>query len=91
MNTPVWVVTDVKPQKDYTLHLTFADVSKKIYDARPLLEKPIFYNLKNIGFFLGAHVECGTVVWNDDVDIAPEHLYEFGKPDRTQTGSLCPL
>jgi hypothetical protein len=27
-------------------------------------------------FFLQAKAECGTVVWNDDIDIDPEHLYE---------------
>ncbi len=34
---------------------------------------------KNPGFFMKAKVECGTVVWNDELDIAPEHLYEAGK------------
>ena len=35
---------------------------------------------KNLSFFLCAKAECGTVVWDDDVDIAPEHLYECSKP-----------
>ena len=50
---------------------------KKLYNALPLLGKSIYFPLKNIGFFMSAKAECGTVVWNDDVDIAPEHLYEM--------------
>lgn len=76
MNTPAWVVKEVQPRKDYTLLITFADGTKKIYDARPLLEKPIYAQLKNPAFFLKAEVDCDTVVWSDDIDIAPEHLYE---------------
>ena len=53
---------------------------KKGYNARPFLEKIIFSQLKNLAFVLGAKTECGTVVWNDDIDIAPEHLYECPKP-----------
>ena len=26
-----------------------------------------------------AHVDGDSVVWNDDIDIAPEHLYECSK------------
>jgi hypothetical protein len=44
------------------------------------LEKPVFSDLKNIVFFLCARVDCGTVVWNDEIDIAPEYLYECGRP-----------
>lgn len=80
MKEPVWVVKDVKPKNDYTLLLTFASGEQRIYDARPLLEKAIFSPLKNPAFFLEAKAECGTVVWNDDVDIAPEHLYECSHP-----------
>ena len=82
MNTPQWVVKDVQPKADYTLHLTFADGSKKIYDAHPLLRKSIYSKLKNTAFFLCAKAECGTVVWDDDTDIAPEHLYEYSYPIR---------
>ena len=83
MKTPVWIVQDVQPKEDYTLLLTFADGVKKIYDARPLLEKAIYARLRSPAFFLSAKAECGTVVWggaDDDIDIAPEHLYECGRP-----------
>ncbi len=80
MRNPDWVVKEVHPKEDYTLHLTFADGSKKIYNARPLLEKAIYSQLKNLAFFLCAKAEYDTVVWNDDIDIAPEHLYEYSKP-----------
>lgn len=76
MSIPVWVVKDVEAQKDYTLIITFHSGEKKIYNAYPLLNKPIYAPLKNLNFFLGARVACGTVIWNDDIDIAPEHLYE---------------
>ncbi len=80
MKNPYWVVTEVQPQDNYTLILTFADGAKKIYDARPLLDKAIYSQLKSISFFLCARVECGTVVWNEETDIAPEHLYECSQP-----------
>lgn len=80
MKTPVWVVKEVQPQADYTLLLTFADGKRKVYNARPLLDKAIYAQLKSLAFFLKAKANCGTVVWNDDIDIAPEHLYECSMP-----------
>lgn len=82
MKNPIWTVTAVRPRQDYTLLLTFADGENRIYDAQPLLNKAIYASLKNLAFFLTAKAECGTVVWNDDVDIAPEHLYECSVPVR---------
>jgi len=80
MKTPVWVVKEVIPQEDYTLLITFADSSKRVYNALPLLNKAIFADLKSLPFFLKAHVSGDTVIWNDDIDIAPEHLYECSVP-----------
>lgn len=79
MKNPAWIVKDVQPKEDYTLLLTFADGAKKVYDVRPLLEKDNYSQLRNPAFFLRAKADCGTVVWNGDIDIAPEHLYEFSK------------
>lgn len=80
MNTPAWIVKEVQPQSDYTLLITFANGARKIYNARPLLDKSMYAQLKNVAFFLKAKVDCGTVVWNNDIDIAPEHLYECSQP-----------
>lgn len=77
---PVWIVKKVVPREDYTLLLTFADGSKRVYNAEPLLGKPVFATLKHLPFFLMAHVCGDTVIWDDEVDIAPEHLYECSIP-----------
>ena len=80
MQEPVWVVKDVIAYEDYTLLITFSTGEKRIYDVRPLLGKKIYAPLNNLSFFLCARAEYGTVIWNDDVDIAPEHLYECSHP-----------
>ena len=76
MKIPAWVVRKVQPRADYTLLLTFANGEERVYNARPLLEEKLYSQLRSLPFFLNARAECGTVVWSDDVDIAPEHLYE---------------
>lgn len=78
--TPKWIVTEVQPQKNYTLLLTFTDGKKRLYNALPLLEKGIYAPLKNPAFFMQARVEGDIVVWSDELDIAPEHLYEASIP-----------
>lgn len=80
--TPVWVVCDVHPQRNYTLLLTFASGEKRIYNALPLLEKEIYAPLKNLNFFMQARVEGDSVVWSDEIDIAPEHLYKCSLPTK---------
>ena len=74
--TPKWVVTGVTPKEDYTLHLTFADGSRRVFNAKPLLTKAIYSDLTNIPFFMKAYADGCSVAWSDDVDIAPEYLYE---------------
>lgn len=80
MGNPAWVVKKVIPQKNYTLLLTFEDGKTGVYDFRPDLSRSIFKNQQNIDFFMKAKVLYGTVVWPDDSDIAPEHLYEKSTP-----------
>lgn len=80
MGNPVWAVTKVIPQKDYTLILTFEDGKTGIYDFKPDLTRTIFKKQRNIDFFMQAKALYGTVVWPDDSDIAPEHLYEKSRP-----------
>lgn len=71
-----WSVLDVEPKRDYTLLLTFSKKKKRIFDCKKIIEEPFFNKLKDIDFFMKAKAEHYTVVWNDDIDIAPEYLYE---------------
>ncbi len=76
MATPKWVVTSVTPYGNYTLDIEFSDGKVGRFDMGPYLERRPYRSLNNLGLFMLAHVECGTVVWNDMVDMAPELLYE---------------
>lgn len=78
-----WRVVEAEPRRDYTIAVTFVTGERKVFDARRLLDLRPYERLKNIGFFMLARVDCGTVVWNDDVDLAPELLYEEGVPIET--------
>lgn len=68
----------VKPLTDYRLLVEFSTGECKIFDVKPLLEKPHFAPIKNIAIFNAAHIECNTVVWNDEIDLCPESLYNEG-------------
>jgi hypothetical protein len=50
---------------------------KRRFDMRPYLHLPIYRCLENPAFFALARVDYGTVVWPDEIDIAPETLYEL--------------
>jgi hypothetical protein len=80
LGIPEWRVTAVQAQSDYTLLLTFVSGEKRLYNALPLLEKSIYSPLKNLALFMNAKVDGDSVAWNNELDIAPEHLYECSKP-----------
>jgi len=71
-----WFVEAVSPQRDYTLLIDFSNGERRIYDARELLADRYFTPLKSVDFFMKAHRSGHSVVWNDDIDISPEYLYE---------------
>ena len=79
MDIPEWVVTSVKPKDDYMLEVSFYDGKKKIVDMKPVIAQgKIFSKLQDKNFFSKARVALDTVVWSDEIDIAPEYLYENG-------------
>ena len=69
----------VKTLKDYKLLIEFSNGEKKIYDAKTDISHGIFKSLKDKNLFSLATIARGTVTWNDDLDIAPETLYEESK------------
>ena len=80
MSEPKWTVKYVSANDDFTLDLVFADGQQKRYDAQELFEYAVFAPLKDLSFFKRAEVRYDTVAWGDEIDIAPEHLYECSEP-----------
>ena len=72
-----WDILDVEPRKDFTLLITFAKGKKRLFDCKKyLLEKPYAQRLHDLDFFMKAKADHFTVMWSEDLDIAPEYLYE---------------
>ena len=69
-------VSSVEAQSDYNLIVTFKNGERKIYNATPLLNLPMYKNLSKV--FMAAKVEYGTVIWPGDMDISPDTLYLGG-------------
>ena len=73
-------VTDVIPNDNYELLLTFDNGERRRFDASQLLSMKVFAPLKNIAFFKTVKVEFGTVVWPQDIDYCPDTLYAQSIP-----------
>ena len=71
-----WIVTDVQPNPDFTLLITFAKGKKRIFDCKSIFDKKYAQRLKDIDFFMQAKADHQTVMWSEDLDLSPEYLYE---------------
>ena len=69
-------VTDAKWVGGHRLSLHFNDDSAKVVDLWPLLKGPVFEPLRDEAYFAQGLLDpvCGTVVWPNGADLAPEAL-----------------
>ena len=78
---PVLKISGVRPMEDYKLWLRFSTGEIKIFDFKPLLEKPAFAPLADYAVFQGVYIDYGVTVWNNgDIDISPKFLYDNAVP-----------
>jgi Protein of unknown function (DUF2442) len=70
------------------LRLAFNDGTKKTVDVSPLLNDPVFEPLRDLGYFSQMQLDtvCGTVVWPNGADFAPEALRELAAVEGPAAG-----
>ena len=63
----------------HLVRLSFSDGTEGEVDVRPLLAGPVFEPLTDPDFFAQAMLDpvCGTLVWPNGADFAPEALHEL--------------
>lgn len=72
-------VSGVRPMDDYKLWVRFNTGEAKIFDFKPLLDRPAFNPLIDKNVFNAVYIDYGVTVWDGgEIDIAPETLYEKG-------------
>lgn len=69
---------------DHVLRVRFSDGQLRLFDAKPLLLRKCYKDLRSDAVFQTAHVEYGVVVWANGSDIDPDWLYADSVPDRNE-------
>ena len=85
-------IKNVFPLPEYKLSIQFSEGITKLYDIKPLFETmPSFRTLKNSSeLFAGVRVDTGGygIVWNDELDLSCDELWENGKTVKTPFDGL---
>ena len=69
-------VIRVLPRDNFLLELWFNTGEHRLFDMAPYLDRGVFIKLKDPEKFKQAYVAFDTVCWPDNLDIAPETLYD---------------
>ena len=70
-------ILEAEVRGPHRLWLSFSDGTRGEVDVRPLLSGPVFEPLRDPDYFARAALDplCGTVVWPNGADFAPEALH----------------
>ena len=79
-------ITEAEVSGPQLVKLAFNDGTRKTVNVGPLLDGPIFEPLRDASYFARAALDpvCGTVVWPNGADFAPEALYELSPEGQPQ-------
>ena len=77
MTKPLLHIVSVRVVGDFRLALAFDDGTQRTVDVRPLLTGPLFAPLRDPAYFRRVSIDpvCGTIVWPNGADFAPEALH----------------
>ena len=83
-------VVSAKALPDFRIRVGFDTGVGGIFDCKPLLSDPFWQRLADPAFFRLVRVDYGTLVWPEDIDIAPEDVWEGTVKDPPHSFALEP-
>ena len=69
------IVTNVKPEQDYSLTLQFSNGEIRRFDVKPYLNKGILRELQNLSKFYSVHLDGLSVEWDNEAALCPDTVY----------------
>ena len=66
----------VEPIDDTRLRVSFDNGAVGVFDCSPYMKEKYWSRLCSPTYFRRVKVECGMLCWPDDIDIAPEDVWE---------------
>jgi hypothetical protein len=72
-----------EPMPNYRLKVQFANDETREFDVSPFLDKGVFSELKDEGYFKKVRVAFGAVEWPNEQDFSKDTLYLLGTPIAT--------
>ena len=72
-------IINVKHIENYNVYIEFNDGNKGVLDFTNILEgehREIIRDLLNMELFKTLKVKLNTICWENEVDFAPDYLYE---------------
>ena len=69
-------VVKAEPLEDMKVHVVFDNGVDGVFDCAYLTKDPYWAKLSSPAFFRQVRAECGTLCWPEDIDVAPESVWE---------------
>ncbi len=73
-------IKSAKVIDDHTLLVSFSNQETRQYNIQKLLNRPMFYPLKNPTFFKNFQIDStgSGIIWNDEIDISEYEIWING-------------
>ena len=72
-------VTVAEPCGNFNVKVRFDTGETGMFNCEYLTVDPYWERLRDDTFFSTARAEYGTIVWDDNIDVAPESVWERSK------------
>lgn len=67
-------VVHIEVLSDYRIKVTLSNGATGIFDVKPYLDRGVFDELRDYGYFRRARIEFGTITWPNEQDFSPETI-----------------